>query len=226
LSNKRVNHAIAPVFALGLIGAMALGRWSRLAPHDAEPYHARVRAAIEAVPYRVGDWVGTDQPIVEAAVKLLQPNAMLNRVYRNIQTGRTATLLIVHCKDARDLAGHYPPVCYPAHGWQEDDSRERDWAAGSLPITGMEYAFSYGEAIGRQRMTVANFMVLPTGEIRRDMAAVREVAADYTRHFFGAAQFQIIMDTSIPSADRDAIVAELLGAVRPVIDAIRAGEKK
>mgnify|MGYP007071125856 CR=1 FL=1 len=24
---------------------------------------------------------------------------------------------VVQCRDARDMGGHYPPICYPGQGW-------------------------------------------------------------------------------------------------------------
>jgi hypothetical protein len=147
---------------------------------------------------------------------------MVNRQYRNVMTGRIVTLLLVHCRDARDLAGHYPPVCYPAHGWTQDSAAPHDWSVGDLVIEGTEYHFSFKRPLATRRIVVADFMVLPGGPILRDMQGVRRVADDYTQHFLGAAQIQLLMDAAIPAEERDAIVAELVAGIRPAIDAVRA----
>jgi hypothetical protein len=219
---KLTSNSISVLVALALLAGMAVARATRPAPADVAPYHERVRVAVDSMPFRIGDWVGTDVKVPESAVQLLQPNVMLNRQYRNVETGRVVTLLLVHCRDARDLAGHYPPVCYPAHGWTQDSSEPHDWTIGDLVIPGTEYRFSFKRPTETRRVTVADFMVLPGGPILRDMKGVRRVADDYTQHFLGAAQIQLLMDATIPVEERDAIVCELVAGVRPAIDAIRA----
>ena len=53
-----------------------------------------VAAAITAVPYRVGAWVGTDEWFAPAAQELLHPNAILSRRYERIGSGASASLLL------------------------------------------------------------------------------------------------------------------------------------
>lgn len=219
---KLNGNSISLIIAITLLAGMAVARATRPAPADVAPYHDRVRAAVDAIPFRLGDWVGTDVKVPQSAVQLLQPNVMINRQFRNVTTGRVVTLLLVHCRDARDLAGHYPPVCYPAHGWTQDSAEPRDWKVDDLLIEGTEYSFSFRRPTATQRVVVADFMVLPGGPILRDMEGVRRVADDYTQHFLGAAQIQLLMDASLPAEERDAIVGELVAGVRPAIDAVRA----
>lgn len=218
---KPTTHFVSILASLALLAGMAAARMTRPAPEDAEPYHRQVRDAANALPFQIGNWFGTDQEVTPAAIQMLQPNVLVSRRYRNIHTGRVATVLLVHCRDARDLAGHYPPVCYPAHGWATDFTTPRRWDVAGLSIDGTEYGFSFRMPTETKRMVVASFMVLPGGPILPDMTGVRHAAADYTRHFYGAAQIQLILDAGIPTAERDAIFRELAGACRGVIDALR-----
>ena len=50
------------------------------------------------------------------AQELLRPNAIFSRRFQ--RPGEIGVhVLVVHCSDARDMIGHYPPICYPSSGW-------------------------------------------------------------------------------------------------------------
>jgi hypothetical protein len=220
--NRRKDYLPAAL-SLALLAAIAIGAMGRPSPADAQAYHLSVRRAIESLPQRIGDWVGTDEPLPPAALELLQPNAVLHRTYRGLASGQSATLLIVQCKDARDLAGHYPPICYPAHGWTLDHQSPRHWTSDGMAVEGTEYEFSYGTIAGAQRMVVANFMLLPDGRTSPDMAAVYRTASDYQRRFYGAAQVQIVTDARLPEQQRQRIIADFVGAHADVFRTILNG---
>src|SRR3954469_20179194 len=86
---------------------------SRPRPSDAEPYHAQVKAAEAQITVPDG-WTFEDFRLPDGAIALLKPNASLYRVFKS---PRQFQFLFIQCRDARDMGGHYPPVCYPASGW-------------------------------------------------------------------------------------------------------------
>ena len=146
----------------------------RPAPVDAakvDPYHDRGKTAIESIPYVIGYWTGRDQEVTTAAQKLLRSNAILSRSYIEKHPGdfggrdRAASVLIVQCKDPRDMLGHFPPVCYRAHGMTMILAQERDWMVGGMKITGMEYQFSQRLVGQTYRTTVYNFFVAPDPDV-------------------------------------------------------------
>ena len=224
LFNKRLASRLTPTVSVGLLVAMGIGSLTRTKPKDIEPYHQAVRDAVGALPMRIGSWVGTDNEIPRAAIQLLHPNVLFNRKYRNLKTGHTATLMLVHCKDARDIAGHYPPICYPAHGWTLESDKPDVWLINDLEIHGTEYGFSFDHLGETTRTVIQNFMVMPNGQILPDMQGVRKAAADYTRHFYGAAQIQLVTRADIPKRVRDAFLQELLGPNEDLIETLRSGE--
>lgn len=219
----RTLNRWAPLLAMAVLTGIAVATLARPAPEDAEPYHARVRAAVDAVPRQVEGWIGEDVDIPEAAQRLLKPNAILSRGYRNIETGQAVTLVIVHTKDARDMLGHYPPNCYPRAGWTMESDGPRTWQVDALRYEGMEYAFSFTKPGQRQEMVVDNLLILPGGEFARDMGQVIHLASDYTRHFFGAGQVQVITPAGMTDQQRQAVFQTMIGAITPVIDALRSG---
>lgn len=221
-------RAVAPV-ALTLLlfgGAMADKVMFHLPPDDASPYHARVREAAEQLPYNIGPWLGTDSPVPPTAVELLRPNVIVSRQYQDVRTGRTASLLIVQCEDARDLIGHYPPVCYPAHGWSGRSAVPAERQVDGRPVAVTEYTFTSARIDRNGDLRIDNFMVLPDGRMCRDMDGVETAAQDYRRKFFGAAQVQVITNSEWSNSDRAELFGQLVGAADPLLREIRSGVKR
>ena len=187
---------------------------------DSRAYHAGVRAAAEQMPFAIGSWLGVEEPIPQGAIKLLQPNVMLSRRYREMETGRQATLLLIHCQDARDMLGHFPPACYVRQGWVMESSTPRDWEVDGRSIRATRYLFRGGGDDLPRDIVIDNFMLLPTGQTARDMTEVDQAARDPVLKHFGAGQVQIISDGSMPEADRQEVFQTLIGESQAVLDMI------
>jgi hypothetical protein len=230
----------APLLLLGLLGAIALQNASHLKPKDVESFHERARIAIKGrpvgddryeggIPYSIGRWTGRDEPIPTEAQKLLKPNAIFSRLYVDTSPSgmtmrRSADLLIVQCRDSRDMGGHYPPICYRAHGQELKSKKEKTWVLpGGLYLPGIEYEFERNEGGEVSRRFVYDFMVLPgpNGGIVRDIEGVYKVSEDYQQRYYGAAQFQLVMGGSLSEAERDQIFQELVGANVAVIQTLK-----
>jgi hypothetical protein len=209
---------------LALIGAQRL-MTTRRAP-GVERYHQRVRAAAAAAPRRIGGWVGEDVSVPVQAMTLLDPNAIISRRYTNVENGSSAAVLIVHCADAHDMAGHFPLRCYPAQGWVCGKSWPRDWPTGNLIITGTEYEFKRSQGAGQsaseQALVVANCLLRPGGNIFRDMDTMTASIVGAGGQALGAGQIQICFDVSVPEDQREHAIRELMEGFRPVLDAILA----
>jgi hypothetical protein len=228
-----------PLLSVGLLAGIVAEQRTHLQPHDVDPYHARAKAAVEKVPYFIGTWSGKKEEIPVAAQKLLQPNAILYRTYINTSTDedrqseyRSASLLIVQCLNTRDMVGHYPPICYRAHGMTQDEKQcgPRDWTVNGMRIPGYEYQFT--EVIQGQtsRTTVYNFLIVPGRGIVRDMKDVERAAEDYQQRHYGAAQFQVVFhgpgSSDESRAERDEIFATLLGPNTTLIETLISGGLK
>jgi hypothetical protein len=245
---RKLTFLLAPpVMAATLLAGLALEQRSYVKPQDVEPYHANAKAAIDQIPYALvqGRWTGKDQPLPTAAQKLLRPNAWISRTYEDKQRNelgaggsalsggreRAATLLIVQCRDSRDMLGHYPPRCYRSHGMEQKSAQPRDWTVGDLTIPGVEYEFEQKLVGLTYRTTVYNFFVVPGGRtnepLRRDMHAVRDAAEDYQQRYYGAAQFQVVFQglssTDLSRAERDDIFRTLIEPTIPVIKTLSSG---
>lgn len=221
--------SIAPLLSMGLLAGMVRQTSRHIKPADVEPFHKRAYEEISSYPYYVGTWVGQDEEVTQAAVQLLRPNKILSRRYTNTSsTGPGARgsfqLLIVQCRDSRDMVGHYPPVCYPAHGQMLLSEEPRDWKVDGMTVKGMEYLFSYRSAEqGILKRVVYNFMIIPGQGFARDLGSLEKAAEDYQERYYGAAQFQMVFSDSIDRADRDAILKQVIAAKPDMIRALMSG---
>ena len=197
----------------------------RAAPGDQaaiDAYHQRVAEAVNGVPLDVNGWIGQQVALPQSAINLLRPNALVARSYAHAERDLSATLLLVHCRDARDMAGHYPPQCYPANGWLEPPGTIGTVRVGEREIR--KYKFS--RVVGREERAIAvfSFFVLPTGELTTSMDEVRRSGADYEYRKYGAAQFQVVMDAELDPKTRQWVLEQMHEIARPVIsEVLRSG---
>ena len=215
---------VVPMLATSVVLLALLGdrTFLRKEPPQAKAYHQAVSAAAEQLPKTFGPWLGVDIEVPVAAVKMLHPNVIISRRYQNITTSQGVTVLLVHVKDARDLLGHYPPVCYAGQGWKIQSTEAVRWSMGDKPLDGTEYRFERGDIQGGTHIVVDNFFVMRGGVICRSMDDVELAAQDRQRKFFGAAQVQFVHDGAISPQRRRESEQELLKILEPTLAAISA----
>jgi hypothetical protein len=215
------------MFSMMLLGGIWVDRQLfHLPPGDPVEFHARVRAEAERLPRRIGDWVGTDVAPPAAAVSLLKPNVLRGVSYVNSVTRETASLTVVQCRDARDMSGHWPPSCYPSHGWTLRETEKKEIALDAkrtVPVT--VYRFTI-EAIDRyEEILVYNFFARPDGVMEDGRGGVRSAAEDPRMKVFGATQFQVVFDSSMQEERRDEVFRTLVGGVSSLLDVMLEGAR-
>jgi hypothetical protein len=225
LSNNWLGWAPPALTAAILAAMFIIGGTAADEPSGGPEYRERVREAIDAIPYRIGAWVGVDIEPTPAAVRLLTPNRILQRRYVNPKTGGSISLLIVHCRDARDMLGHFPPVCYPAHGWKQVGTQTVSMSIGGMSAPGAVYQFVQKADLTELRMEVIDFFVLPTDEtsIVADMDSVERVARSPRSAGLGVAQIQIVFNSEMADDERVKVLREVLSALEPTVAAISRG---
>jgi len=205
---------------LGLLGGIVAEDRTHLKPSDVEPYHARARKVIEDWPKTIanGAWtMSTEENLPDSAEKLLHPNITICRRYTsgtltNNFRPLQASLLIVQCKDSRDMSGHYPPNCYPAAGQpQIGDGRLVNFQIGDQKVPATEYVFLQ-KSLPVVRQCVYDFFIVPGKGIQGTMDGLRLAAGDYQKRYYGAAQFQVVMDADYPQETRESIFKAIIGA--------------
>jgi hypothetical protein len=215
----------APVLVTGAV-LCAMLVWSTLTnarPAASPEYLAEVRERVRALPYAIGPMVGTDIEVVAAAAEMLNPNVILQRVYRDPLSGNLVSLVIVHCQDVRDLAGHYPPVCYPNAGWSERRDRElREIELDDARVSATRYHFARKNEMSEDSITVTSFFVLPASDLSfaPDMVAVDLAARSPKMAGLGAAHIMMITPDTQPADVSQRLVMDVANALRPILRSI------
>lgn len=217
-----IYKLLSPTLALALMLGLAIESFRRPRPVDAAPYHEYTRKLSEKIPASFGNWVGKDVEVYQSATKLLNPNFILQRNFIDPTRNFAATLLIVQCKDARDMGGHYPLNCYPTQGYELIDSKNNQWTLDDgYVITGKSYKFVHKRESMDNIIVVNSVMIVPDVGFADTIDKVRVAAASLTRRFFGASQIQVVLSDQIKPEDRDKITVEILQANEFIIDALR-----
>jgi hypothetical protein len=218
----------APWVTVGLLMGMSLllPNRSSFSP-DTEKRKALVAHAMKSAPFFIGRWVGQDAAhlIPREAQTLLHPNALLSRTYRS-PAGPTVQILIVHCGDARDMIGHYPPICYPSAGWLAlpDSSRDMTLSVNGATLPARHYEF---QCISEQRrvetIRVFNAFILPGGRAALDIDDINRQSERLALSVQGVAQLQVITSASAPIPQAIEAANEILGGMPELFDALGLG---
>jgi hypothetical protein len=215
------------VAALVVLSAVTLDRrLFRTRPPVAAAYHERLRQFAMQIPSHIDDWMGTDTEVPPAAVEMLHPNVIVSRRYLNIATGESVQFLLVQVQDARDILGHYPPVCYRGRGWTQQSAEPLSTSLGGLDVKGTRYTFTSTRDGQDSAIVVDNFLILPNGKTCPDMDAVDAAAQDNRMKFFGAAQVQVVYDQAVPPKRRDEVFRTFVGLSRGVVDKMQLGAER
>lgn len=222
-----IMRELAPLLCAILLAGVAGWRTATRAPSaDTSAYMARVAHQIDGLPYRIGNYIGVDASVTPYAVDLLDPNRILQRKYTDPETGEGFSLVIVHCKIAKDMTGHYPPNCYPRAGWVEVAEPEGvtvDVREALIPARRYRYELQRGLFPGR--IDILNFFVLPVGPQRfgSDMRLVDRSSRSTAQSRLGAAQLQIITPAEMAEDSRRRIWEQTLDVVYPALAEIAEG---
>lgn len=190
---------------------------------DADHYHSKIKDEAAKLPDKLGDWLVIDRPTPPpAAQQLLRPNVIITNALRRESDGLRANFILIQCRDSRDMAGHYPPNCYPAHGWQRTpvEGAIKQLQLNSRVIPVEEYEFKQMSFDGDRHKRIFSFFVLPGASFVSDIPAVSAAAENYRLRPFGAAQVQVVFDASVPQEVSKVAAEEILGAVSPLFEAM------
>lgn len=211
--------------ALLLCACLAVGELDTLQHPNAEPYWERIGQRIDELPYLVGGFVGVDSEVTPAAIKLLKPNRLKQRTYMDPASGQYLTLMVVHCKDVRDMLGHYPPNCYPAHGWRREGTQDTTVHLAGADHPARLYEFSQRTDATEERMHILNFFVVPTRAkpIVADTEALDRSTGSRRAAGLGAAQVQILAKDPALLAPDSTVIARFMEAIEPAVREISKG---
>jgi len=184
-----------------------------------------VALAIQNAPHRIGQWVGRDREVPPAATKLLRPNAILSRHYRRMSDGLALDLLLVHCSDARDMGGHYPPVCYPSSGWSAvhpETARETNLTVAGKAIPVRVYEFRrMADDLREVHVRIFNVFILPNGELTTDIGRVNKLRERLAFAAAGIAQLQVVTSAGLDEERVIAAAGQILTGMSELLTELR-----
>jgi hypothetical protein len=192
---------------------------------DSQVQQAQIAAAMAEAPFFIGRWVGEDasQMVPREAQALLHPNAIMSRTYRS-PAGPTVQVFMVHCSDARDMIGHYPPICYPSAGWLEapNPASAATISADDRQIPVREYVFQrYSDRATVERIRILNCFILPSGRTALDIDDINRQSERLALSVQGVAQLQIMTAASVPLDEALAAAGEILGGMGDMLDKLQ-----
>jgi hypothetical protein len=115
---QRIFLCVA-VLCLGLAAQAAL---DRIDPGD----RPALRTSLDTIPLRLGDWVGSDQPVHPDLIEQSETTDYLSRIYENrTYPGLKLQLWMNFSAFGRNLR-HTPELCLPSGGWTKIESATRE----------------------------------------------------------------------------------------------------
>ncbi|HSI37052.1 MAG TPA: exosortase/archaeosortase family protein [Tepidisphaeraceae bacterium] len=178
-------------------------------------FHERSRAAVEALPLKVGTWAGVRQEMEVRERELLQPNAERTIKYTDAHSERQAYLAVVQVPDARLMAGHAPSNCYPGAGWTIESVEARKLTVGGTDFAPLAYSMNRQTPQGAQRWVVYDFFIFPDGRDGTTLAEIDRFAQDYRKLKYGICHVQVVTwDPRMTTQERDQVFSTLVGSER------------
>lgn len=230
MHRRSLLQSAAPTLSAGLLVFLIVsGGLQTSAPAGYESYVTSVTRAIDDVPYRISGWTGADLATAPPqAWEMLRPSRVLHRGYSDQTTGESIRLVIVHCPDVRDMAGHHPPNCYPATGWVSEgigSVGEIEVMIGARRERMALHTFSHMDKTGvRRRVTIASGFLAPgSSGLIPEMSGLRRVSENRRDRRLGAAQVQMIFDGGASPERAIATVETFAPSLMPVFDRVTEG---
>jgi hypothetical protein len=199
---------------------------------QAEVRKAEIARAVASVPNFIGRWVGpdsedpNDRGLAPAAQRLLKPNAFLSRRYTS-PGGPWVQIVFVHCSDARDMIGHYPPICYPSAGWMEmpgPANPDHTLTVNGMPFPVREYDFKgYLESGREEVIRIFGAFILPDGAVTREIDDINRQSERLSVAVQGVAQIQIITSGRTTAEEAIGASEEVLNGMNVLFEALQFG---
>lgn len=203
-----------------LVGGMVLLPSGDSDSEALQASRTRIRLAFEGLPDSLGEaeeWIKVrDDEVPPTQASMLGLNAYVSRQYQRLGSlGLRATLFIANSEDARSMAGHHPPNCYPASGWRLDNPSVQDMVitnslAMDVPVRLYRFSTGVDDAV---QWWVVNGFLLPDGRAVATLEETRSLSARAATSRLGLTQFQIVFQGSLSVADVQRYAGELLGSI-------------
>ena len=188
---------------------------------DAES-SASVQQSLDSIPRQLrsphGTWIfSRDVPVPSTQAELLGLTSFASLEYQRAGSFPPvfATLFIAYCDEIRSMAGHHPPNCYPANGWEmiESEGGPLDFTHSSEGvIKGQLYKFSR-KAADKTDLWIVNGFFDGKGAFVNRLEAAESLAAGSVFSSKAMFQFQILFQGDFRDVDIEKYAGEILGGI-------------
>lgn len=183
---------------------------------------ALVQQSLESIPGQLqspqGTWIfSRDVPVPSAQAELLGLTASASLEYQRAGSFPPvfATLFIAYCDEIRSMAGHHPPNCYPASGWEMSGSEGRPLEfihPNEGVIKGRLYRFSR-KAADKTSLWIVNGFFDGKGAFVDRLETAEALAAGSVFSSKAMFQFQILFQGDFRDVDIEKYAGEILGGI-------------
>jgi exosortase len=194
---------------------------------DVEGRYRLIRDEVLALPSRIGPWRGEDVPVPLSEQRILKPNAMLSRSLAMLGGDERAHLLLIHCRDVRDMLGHWPASCYVSAGWspERDARREITVSHAGLELRALRHRFSRVRENGQVEQTEVWSAFLAPGEPPSgSLQDLTGLAGARMRSQQGIAQVQVCFPGFVEDGAADRWVGSVLSSLPPELLRLLKGD--
>ena len=202
---------------------------------DLEGWQYKISDAVEGIPLALGKehtWLMIGEvPIPASQQRMLDLNASCSRRYQLLGESPTlfVTLFVAHSRDARAMAGHYPPNCYPSSGWLMDDSESNEGEYFSELPDGTKMRlrqYSFYRPQSDARIRVINGFVLPGGACVSTLGEAAGVMGRAEKSRLGLIQFQMMFDGKIDARRTREVSADVMhGIGESLVQSMKEGRE-
>ncbi|MEE4298341.1 MAG: exosortase-associated EpsI family protein, partial [Pseudomonadales bacterium] len=193
---RPTNRALAP-HLVGAVGAIALllapGLLPAWLPDDRARAAEQLEHRLDALPWRLGTWVGARRQLPPRELEILDADAVVHRAYVDLDSGEELLLVAAWHRELAHATGHGARKCYRARGWTLDDATvlagspagERTerflFRRAGVHITVFETVFDVPTGAGARSREGGRLRVLLVLEGTREDTESRRLAAHFTR---------------------------------------------
>ena len=204
------------LWALVVITIIVSGAGYRVLANRFRPANAPIKLPVplSTFPIQIGNWVGSELPIPATTREYMEENFaddFFSRRYVNSAEGIWADVYMVYCSSRPSgILGHRPGVCYPANGWQHQNTERSQFISKAGRQVDCLVQRFRKNALALDEVVVMSFYVrnghitADEGDLSGVLSRTFNIARNPSRY---VAQVQIssVLESSVRKAARDII---------------------
>ena len=204
------------LWALAVITIIVSGVGYRVLANRFKLINAPIKLPVplSAFPIQIGNWVGSELFIPATTREYMEENFaddFFSRRYVNSAEGIWADVYMVYCSSRPSgILGHRPGVCYPAHGWQHQNTERLQFISkAGRQVDCLVQRFRKPEP-ALDEVVVMSFYVrngritVDEGDLSGVFARTFNIARDPS-HYVAQVQISSVLESSVRKAARDII---------------------